>query len=148
MVIGARQGRRGRLRRANLAKMPHLLVAGSTGSGKSSFINSMLISLLHPLPTRKSEDGPDRPEAVELSPYEGIPHLITPIITQPQEGGRRAGVAGRGDGQRYEDLQASRRAPHRRLQRPGRSRRDPPVGSQRILPALPYRSSSSTSWPT
>ncbi|KIX84710.1 DNA translocase FtsK [Thermus filiformis] len=69
----------------DLAKMPHLLIAGSTGSGKSVAINTLIMSLLYKhLPTRLRFLMVD-PKMVELTPYEGIPHLIRPVVTNPEE---------------------------------------------------------------
>ncbi|MCE2491216.1 MAG: cell division protein FtsK [Alphaproteobacteria bacterium] len=67
----------------DLARMPHLLVAGTTGSGKSVGINSMILSLLYRLPPDQCKLILIDPKMLELSAYDGIPHLLTPVVTEP-----------------------------------------------------------------
>lgn len=70
---------------ADLARMPHLLVAGTTGSGKSVGVNAMILSILYRLPPERCRFIMIDPKMLELSIYDGIPHLLTPVVTDPRK---------------------------------------------------------------
>jgi len=74
----------GRVRVSDLAQMPHLLIAGSTGTGKSVFLNSLLVSLLYKATPEELKLVMVDPKRLELGLYEGIPHLLAPVVTDPK----------------------------------------------------------------